>query len=68
MKKRDDFPIDDILECCTIIEKSDNTAMASDGPILPTAVYMTDKQIQQCLTTLWKCRRAAIILNSRGKK
>ena len=56
------IPVDEIIECCNIIEDADYEAAACDGPIQPTASHMTPAKIQKCLSTIWACREAALTL------
>jgi len=42
-----------VLECCEAISAADQRAMATDGPVEPTARMMSDSDLASCLDVLW---------------
>lgn len=54
------LPVKRILAACKLIDAADNRAMApDDSPVPPTVSVMSAKELQTCLTALWKTRAAA---------
>jgi len=50
--------ITEVHRACDLIDQADHRALAADGPVTATADEMSAKDLQACLTALWRVGQA----------